>query len=287
MVMLANAHAQCTYSYFDGFVENSDGTVTDPRNNSMWRKCSLGETWNKKSNSCGGTALKLDWFEAMHSSKAFRFLGKSDWRIPSFDELDSIAGKFRQCEDHSKNRAISTAILPGQLRGVRESAWTSTGTDRHYPESNDIYVNGFLASTFGFSNGSRGASRRIEEYKKSALLVRAGSDERQEEFNLGYSKLKETRIQFFNAQAEYENKSKKFQERQQAENRPISIVKGYGYTDKYDGLGLRVSHTVSCSSGQTTSIVYFQKTDMTFSGGIGFNNLNGDSLQAAAKHACN
>jgi hypothetical protein len=63
--------------FFDGFRDNLDGTVTDPRNNLVWQ-CVEGTKWN--GGRCIGKAASLTWIDAMHAAKKNRFLQKDDWR---------------------------------------------------------------------------------------------------------------------------------------------------------------------------------------------------------------
>lgn len=73
---------------YDGFRENGDGTLTDPRNGLIWQKCVVGRTWN--GSACSGSAQDDNWYAAMNAAKENRFLGKSDWRLPTKAEMESI-----------------------------------------------------------------------------------------------------------------------------------------------------------------------------------------------------
>ena len=77
MVLLAwpaMAMALCDFSHRvsskpdDIYIDHANGTVTDAQTGLMWRKCSLGRTWNGGSDattpnddSCTGAALNLTW----------------------------------------------------------------------------------------------------------------------------------------------------------------------------------------------------------------------------------
>jgi hypothetical protein len=79
---------QC--KFFDGFGDNGDGTVTDPRTQLVWKRCSEGQTWN--GTACTGQSTEMNWYDAMQAAKSSRFLGKNDWRLPSDEELRAVVG---------------------------------------------------------------------------------------------------------------------------------------------------------------------------------------------------
>lgn len=76
--------------FFDGFSDNGDGTVTDPRNGLMWKRCAEGFDWNGVK--CVGKVKAMSWVDAMKTAKQSRFLGKNDWRLPSKAEFSKILG---------------------------------------------------------------------------------------------------------------------------------------------------------------------------------------------------
>lgn len=73
---------------FDGFIDNQNGTLTDPRNGLIWKRCAEGSTFD--GSACAWTAAKMNWFDAMHVAKTSRFLDKDDWRLPSRGEYESV-----------------------------------------------------------------------------------------------------------------------------------------------------------------------------------------------------
>ena len=86
-------------SFFDAFIENGDGTITDPRNGLIWQKCALGFNWNGK-NCVGEMSYKSwgrNWWRAMEEAKANRFLQKKDWRLPTEQEYLDITGDISKC----------------------------------------------------------------------------------------------------------------------------------------------------------------------------------------------
>jgi hypothetical protein len=70
------------------FIDNSDGTVTHKLTGLVWMRCSMGQTWDKATANCTGTAATYTWDAAMALKS--NFAGKSDWRLPNIAELQTI-----------------------------------------------------------------------------------------------------------------------------------------------------------------------------------------------------
>lgn len=70
------------------YVMGDDGTFTDQQTGLQWMRCSYGQTWTNKT--CSGFPSKVEMEEATYSANRLTFAGKSDWRLPSIDELKSI-----------------------------------------------------------------------------------------------------------------------------------------------------------------------------------------------------
>jgi len=67
------------------YLDNEDGTITDTRTLTMWKKCSEGQSWN--GSSCTGTALQKRWDTATVDAGNAIFNGKDDWRLPTLEEM--------------------------------------------------------------------------------------------------------------------------------------------------------------------------------------------------------
>jgi hypothetical protein len=65
----------------------TEGTFIDQRTGLEWLTCDIGQTWNG-STTCLGKAEEMDWDEA--NSIKVTYFGKSDWRLPTIEELKSI-----------------------------------------------------------------------------------------------------------------------------------------------------------------------------------------------------
>ena len=80
--------AQSACNFFDKFVDNKDGTVTDPRDGLIWKRCAEGSEFNGSSCSTGGTWMK--WDDATKAAKVSSFIGKSDWKLPTSKQLSAV-----------------------------------------------------------------------------------------------------------------------------------------------------------------------------------------------------
>ena len=74
------------------YLDNGDGTVTDPETGLQWMRCSLGQTWNGAD--CVGSADEYTWDAAMAAADEFNqrggYAGYRDWRVPTIEELNSL-----------------------------------------------------------------------------------------------------------------------------------------------------------------------------------------------------
>jgi len=69
-----------------GWVDNGDGTATNSKTGLTWKRCYEGQTWTGSTCSGAPKGYTRDEAKKMKSS----FVGKTDWRLPSIDELHTI-----------------------------------------------------------------------------------------------------------------------------------------------------------------------------------------------------
>ncbi len=143
----------------EGRYKIKDGLVKDTKTGLMWMRCSLGQKWD--GSTCQGEATRYSWEKAMEAPEQFEYASYKDWRVPSHDELKSLAqcsggqpnklDKWHsQCDgDYASPTIVQTAFpqTPGSW------FWSSS------PETDDWFWS-FPFTTFGdfswvvnFSNG--------------------------------------------------------------------------------------------------------------------------------------
>ena len=67
-----------------------DHLITDVRNNIIWLRCSVGQTWDLEDKTCTGDIVKLNHDEiTIALEQATKQLG-GDWRLPTLKELETL-----------------------------------------------------------------------------------------------------------------------------------------------------------------------------------------------------
>ena len=116
--------------FFDGFSDNGNGTVTDPRSNLIWKRCAEGLEWN--GSQCIGNQKNFTWAEAMSAAKRSRFLNIT-WRLPSKEEFESIVGPNREngaerCSGNPDRAFAASSMIANSLnsKGKPGNFWSFT-----------------------------------------------------------------------------------------------------------------------------------------------------------------
>jgi hypothetical protein len=68
------------------YIDHGDGTVTHSPTSLMWQRCAVGTSWTGAG--CTGVEGEFTWDQAKLLTS--NFAGKSDWRLPSAEELLSL-----------------------------------------------------------------------------------------------------------------------------------------------------------------------------------------------------
>jgi hypothetical protein len=139
------------------FVNNSDGTVTDPATGLIWDRCSWGQTWNSDTDACTGSASANNWQAALGRAVTANDLnhrGYNDWRLPNRTELESLIDITRV------SPAIDTTAFPNTPSSV---FWSSTVSTHNL--ANAWFVN--LLNGSSRTSGQTSGTSRVR-------LVRSG-----------------------------------------------------------------------------------------------------------------
>jgi len=118
------AQAECTF--FTGWVDNKDGTVTDPRNGLIWKRCAEG--FEFRGGVCEGLLeTQADSKLAVLIAERSRFLDKSDWRLPTKVEFEAVLGNPKECWNIKEGEfAASKAIAHfGGINHIGNTYWVS------------------------------------------------------------------------------------------------------------------------------------------------------------------
>ncbi|OAN10957.1 hypothetical protein A3K86_18410 [Photobacterium jeanii] len=143
------------------FKDNNDGTVTDLRTDLVWRRCALGQTWNKTNNVCEGKVTGMYWQAALQraeiinndvSDPLHQLGGRQEWRLPNIKELQSLR------ESSCVSPAVNKRFFPLNFDylSLESTAWSSTPS---YSNKGNILTVGMgdgLTTTFDASSTKLG-----------------------------------------------------------------------------------------------------------------------------------
>ena len=177
---------QC--KYFDGFTDNGDGSVTDPRTLLVWKRCAEGFEW--KEGACVGEEKKFKLADAITLAKDSRFQQRDNWRLPSRAEFKNIIDPNCGNYDTTPPRyAVSPTLahpIKKQFPGV---FWTPDRAVGHYDSLACGKEVGFAANFF---TGEISADYQFANCESAHVrLVRARTTEEIAEFKLAQQRAKE------------------------------------------------------------------------------------------------
>jgi len=135
----------------------TNGTVQDKQTGLVWKRCAEGQTWLV--GGCTGSAESFTWQEALAAAERSSFAGKTDWRLPNINSLQSLVE--RRCF----NPAINLAMFPNVPEYWFWSSSAHAGKD-FFGNSHQAWAVEFV------SGGERGDRYRDEN--NAVRLVRAG-----------------------------------------------------------------------------------------------------------------
>ncbi|MCB1161011.1 MAG: DUF1566 domain-containing protein, partial [Leptospiraceae bacterium] len=84
---------------YGNYTDNNDGSITDNITGLIWQKCSMGQSGTDCS---GDAATAATWTAAISYCEGLTLSGRSDWRLPNINELESLV------DDSIYNPSINT-----------------------------------------------------------------------------------------------------------------------------------------------------------------------------------
>lgn len=137
LFLLASGVAQAECTFFTGFVDNKDGTATDPRIGLMWKRCNEG--YDFKDGLCiGGEDVNVSLNDAMSVATQSRFLSKNDWRLPTDDEFKAVLGKSDDCTNLGEGEYAASKMI-AHTGGM---VWSASNERWAYNFANGFAVRG-------------------------------------------------------------------------------------------------------------------------------------------------
>jgi hypothetical protein len=134
------------------YTDNGNGTVTDKETGLTWQKCSKGQSGND----CSGEATPVVWEDAARYCNKLALGGRTDWRLPSYKELLTLA-------KHGAAPTIDTTYFPNtEAYGY----WSST-VDVHdsgsawYASFEDGYVHDYYKDFDYYVRCVRSAGKKL------------------------------------------------------------------------------------------------------------------------------
>ncbi len=210
--------AEC--KFFDGFKDNGDGTVTDPRSSLIWKRCAEGFTWNGKE--CKQEREPdSDWYRAMHIAKGSSFLGKKDWRLPSLNELNSVTGRYDDCAYTGPERRIGVRSASKMLaHDIRDYEDGGSGDFWSYEsEGSGKIFRCFVSFSQGRHEGEPSCTHPGNPAQVRLVRSSQSSESAENlEFNFEYSQLAQAKHNesIFNAARDSQNSSRQICEAQKS-----------------------------------------------------------------------
>lgn len=101
------------------YTDNGDYTITDNATGLVWQKCSRGQSGE----SCADTAARINWQGALEYCENLDLGGRTDWRLPSLNELKSLLDRSHY------NPAINTTYFPATVGSYYWSSSSYVGTN--------------------------------------------------------------------------------------------------------------------------------------------------------------
>lgn len=155
------------------FTPVAPGVVKDKRTGLEWMRCSLGQDWSEKSKTCTNEVEGFTFDAAGKIAKKINaaggYAGRTNWRVPSVRELQSLfycSNGFRPtsgepyndkdsvqlyCAENSTKPTITETVFPNTPKSwYWSSSDYSVETSRAWFASFEV---GFVSNSGGYGNG--------------------------------------------------------------------------------------------------------------------------------------
>lgn len=151
------------------------GVVLDVTTKLEWMRCSIGQDWIEILQKCEGTPLSLKFNSAENIARQLNaaggYAGKTDWRLPTKDELESLVVCMRKNDSTVlPNIKCVWTGLPAiaQLTFPQTPAaefWTSSIPNNKYGKPDSEYL-----TTIDFKLGMERGGHRHHSLNKNTYL---------------------------------------------------------------------------------------------------------------------
>ncbi len=170
--------------YIERYVVNSNGTVYDKLNDVTWMRCSLGQDWT--GSSCMGRANRYRFSQAEDAAKQAHFANKTDWRLPTMDELQTLvycsSGQQRESklDENGQIAKQGRKQLDGGCEGsyqqptIFSSVFPNTAVSWYWSASPALGYGDQVWAVY-FHNGADSYAHRKHSIPINVRLVRTGN----------------------------------------------------------------------------------------------------------------
>lgn len=139
------------------FVGVEPGVVRDQRTSLEWMRCSMGQDWSQKYKICEGEPEKYTFSAAQDIARRLNlaggYNGKTDWRVPTRDELITLV----VC---TKGRS-GNMCNPGSSSPTIAQTVFARGTDEHWYWTSSVFAgNAGFAWYVDFTDGESNDGER-------------------------------------------------------------------------------------------------------------------------------
>jgi hypothetical protein len=141
------------------FVDNGDGTITDPTTGLMWeKKDEAGELHDRDTqfDQTGDLASVFEWIAEVNAEGGTGFAGHDDWRLPTIDELQTI---IRHDVAHP---ALADTFHDACEEGCTVDTCSCTSSGSHWTSTGYAFFDPDYSWTVNFFDGQTAADAKFQ-----------------------------------------------------------------------------------------------------------------------------